>query len=146
MVINNRTVSLVEYRTDRNWLDQLPQREWLCVLVAEEKRRTYANEVVAKLVLRDVAWVCAVGAAGEWMHDLLDEEIVFREVEALYLPPHDIMTTWHDEVEECLWFALYAAHDETVLIDHVAVLDMTQGAALPGIKAYLETLAAARPA
>lgn len=142
MIINNRTVSLVEYRTDRNWLEQLPQGGWLCVLVAEEKRRAYADEVVAKLLLRNVAWVCAVGAAGEWVHDLLDEEIVFREVEALYLPPHDVTTTWHDDVEECLWFALFAAHDEALLLDHVAVLDMTQGKALPRIKAYLQTLAA----
>lgn len=142
MVINNRTVSLVEYRTDRNWLDQLPQRGWLCVLVAEEKRRTYAEEVVAKLLLRDVAWVCTVGAAGEWVHDLLDEGLVFREVEALYLPPHAIMTTWHDDVKECVWFALYTAHHEAVLFDQVAVLDMTQGAALPEIEAYLKTLAA----
>jgi hypothetical protein len=142
MEINHRTISLVEYGTDRDWLDQLPQRGWLCVLVVEEKRRTYAEEVVAKLLLRDVAWVCAVGAAGEWVHDVLDEEIGIREVEALYLPPHNVVTTWHDEIEECLWFALFTAHDGAVLLDHVAVLDLTQGAALPRIQAYLETLAA----
>ena len=142
MVINNRTVSLVVYGTDRNWLDQLPTQGWLCVLVVEEKRRTYTDEVVAKLLLRDVAWVCAVGAAGEWAHDLLDEEIVFREVESQYLPPHEVMTTWHDEVEECLWFALFAAHTEAVPLEHVAVLDLTKGTALPAIKAYLETLVA----
>jgi len=142
MEINNRTVSLVEYGTDRNWLDQLPQHGWLCVLVVEEKRRSYADEVVAKLLLRDVAWVCTLGAASEWAHDLLDEEIVFREVEALYLPPHDVITTWHDELEECLWFALFSARMEAVIIDQVAVLDMTKGAALPRIRAYLETLAA----
>jgi len=142
MIINKRTVSLIEYRTDRNWLDQLPQGGWLCVLVAEERRRTYADEVVAKLLVRDVAWVCAVGAAGEWVHDLLDEEIVFREVEALYLPPHAVMTTWHENVEECLWFALFATQTDAARIDRVAVLDMTMGVALPHIQAYLDTLAA----
>ena len=142
MEINNRSVSLVEYRTDQNWLEKLPQRGWLCVLVVEEKRRTYVDEVVAKLLLRDVAWVCTVGAAGEWAHDILDEEIAFRDVEALYLPPQDVMTTWHDDLEECLWFSLFAAHNDAVLIDRVAVLDLTQGAALPRISTYLEALEA----
>ena len=57
MEINNRTGSFVEYGADRNWLDQLPQHGGLCVLVMEEKRRSYADEVVAKLLLRDVAGV-----------------------------------------------------------------------------------------
>ncbi|GAB2689497.1 hypothetical protein GCM10011495_31250 [Hymenobacter frigidus] len=49
-----------------------------------------------------------------------------------------IAATWHDDVEECLWFALFAAHTDAVL----AVLDMTKGMALPHIQAYLDTLAA----
>ena len=53
-----------------------------------------------------------------------------------------IAATWHDDVEECLWFALFAAHTDAVRIDHVAVLDMTKGMALPHIQAYLDTLAA----
>ena len=133
MEINNRTGSLVEYGTDRNWLDQLPQHRWLCVLVMEEKRRSYADEVVAKLLLWDVAGVCTLGAASEWVHDLFDEEIVFREVEALYLLPHDVITTWHDELEEWLWSALFSARMDAVPIDQVAVLDMAQGAALSRI-------------
>ena len=142
MEINNRTGSFVEYGADRNWLDQLPQHRWLCVLVMEEKRRSYADEVVAKLLLWDVAGACTLGAASEWVHDLFDEEIVFREVEALYLLLHDVITTWHDGLEECLWFALFSAHMDAVPIDQVAVLDMAQGAALPRIQACLETLAA----
>ena len=83
-----------------------------------------------------------MGAASEWVHDLFNQEIVFREAEALYLLPHDVITTWHDELEECLWFALFSAHMDAVPIDQVAVLDMAQGAALPRMQAYLETLAA----
>ena len=35
-----------------------------------KKHLTYANNLVDKLLLRDAAWVCVVGAAGEWVHDL----------------------------------------------------------------------------
>jgi hypothetical protein len=83
----------VDYSTEKNWLQELPTKDWLCVLVINEKARTYVEEALLKLLLQDVGWVCTIGPQAEWAHDLLDEEIVFREVEALYLPAHHVFTT-----------------------------------------------------
>ena len=85
------------------------------------------DEVSAKLLFQNVGWVCTIGRQSEWAHDIIDEEIVFREVEQLYLPPHDVMTTWHTDFEEGLWFALFAAHNERANFQQVTILDMTNG-------------------
>jgi hypothetical protein len=141
MIINRRRVTVVTYRTDRNWLQELPQAQWLCVLLADGAPRRYLDEVLPKLLLRNVAWVCCVGQQGEWVHDLLDEEIVFREVEELYLPPHLVMTTWHEQLEEGLAFALFTAHYDEAPIEQVVVLDLTAGAEQLQLQVYLQTLA-----
>ena len=37
------------------------------------------------------------------------------------------MTTWHDDFEEGIWFSIFTAYGEDVLIDKVVILDMTNG-------------------
>jgi hypothetical protein len=142
MLINQRTVSLVEYRTDKDWLAELPTQDWLCILVINEKHRVYLDELLPKLLLRNVAWVCTIGRECEWAHDLLDEEIVVREVAGLYLPPHQIMTTWHDDFEEGIWFALFAAQGDQEALKQVAIVDLTQGQERERVIAYLHSLQA----
>jgi hypothetical protein len=142
MLINQRTVSLVEYRTDKNWLAELPTQHWLCILVINEKHCVYLDELLPKLLLRNVAWVCTIGRQGEWAHDLLDEEIVVREVAGLYLPPHQVMTTWHDDFEEGIWFALFAAQGDQEALKQVAIVDLTQGQEQERVTTYLHSLQA----
>lgn len=62
-------------------------------------------------------------------HDLADDEIQFRQVDIddLYLPKHDIMTTWHNDFDDGIWFSIFAANDEDVTIEKVVILDMTDG-------------------
>jgi hypothetical protein len=140
MLINQRTVSLVEYRTDKNWLAELPTQDWLCILLINEQHRLYLEDVLPKLLLRNVAWVCTIGYQCEWAHDLLDEEIVLREVDALYLPPHQVLTTWHNELEEGIWFALFAAQADQLFLKQVVILDLTQGQERERVTTYLHSL------
>jgi len=137
--INGREIRLIEYSTERNWSAQLPRREWLCVLLSHDQHCRYLDEVFNKLIFQDVCYVCTIGKQCELAHDLLDEEINYREVEepAPYLPKHHIMTTWHQELEEGLWFAIYAAHHETVSLRQIVILDMTGGMELPQVKHFL---------
>lgn len=139
MLLNHRPVRYVAYRPDAPWLDHLPARHWACVLIVQEKGRTSLKEVAPKLLLRDVAMVCTAGAASEWAHDLVDDEIVFRQAEGLYLPPHLVLTTWDRSVEEALWFAAFT--DGPTAIEQVAVLDMTGGDARNQVAVYLHSLA-----
>jgi hypothetical protein len=129
MTLNGRQIIYVTYSTEKNWTSDLPKSNWLCILVDNDRARNYIDEAISKIIGNDVCWVCTVGRSCEKIHDLIDEEIVYRqvEVEPLYLPKHDIMTTWHPDFEEGVWFGIFAANDEDVDIDKVVILDLTEG-------------------
>jgi len=129
MTLNDREITFVTYSTERDWVKELPSKNWLCIVVDNDKPRHYIDEVISKIIQSDVCWVLTVGQSCELTHDLVDEEIVFREVdiEKLYLPKHDIMTTWHKDFEEGIWFGIHSAYDEGFQIDKVVILDLTEG-------------------
>jgi len=76
-VINNRKVKIVGYSTEKNWLDQLPNRDWLCLLLVNDKHRRYIDEVITKILFKDVGYICTIGKQAELVHDLVNEEITF---------------------------------------------------------------------
>ncbi len=142
MTINDREIIIVKYTTEQNWIKNIPQSNWLCILVDNDKQRNYLDEVISKIINNDVCYVCTVGQSCEKTHALIDEEIVFREVdiEKLHLPNHHIMTTWHTDFDEGIWFAIFAAYHEEVSIDKIVVLDMTDGNELNRIDKLLTDL------
>lgn len=129
MILNDREIIFIKYATDYNWADLLPNSNWLCILVDHDRPRNYIDEVISKLINNDVAWISTVGQRCEKNHDLADDEIQFRQVDIddLYLPKHDIMTTWHNDFDDGIWFSIFAAKDEDVTIEKVVILDMTDG-------------------
>lgn len=140
--LNDRKILTVEYSTEKNWFSQLPDKDWLCVLVVNEKPRRYIDEVISKILAKDVCYVCTIGKQCELVHDLIDDEIAFREVEIenRYLPNHEIMTTWHNDFEEGIWFAIFAAYDNKITINKVIILDMTDGVLMPRIEACISKI------
>ena len=128
-LMHNREIRLIEYSTERNWYQEIPTENWLCVLVVNNKPRRYIEEVISKIIDKDGCYFCAIGNQGKEAHDLMDEEIAYREaeIEQLYVPKHSIITTWDNELEEGIWFAIFAAHHEIVEIKKVIILDMTDG-------------------
>lgn len=143
-VINDRNVKIVGYNTERNWFVQLPVKEWLCVLLINDKPRRYIDEVISKIILKDVAYICSIGPLAERVHDWGDEEINFREsdFDKAYLPGHAIITTWDTDLEEGIWSSLYASYSEEVIIKEVVILDITDDLEIPSVRAYLEQLIA----
>lgn len=141
-VINNRKVKITGYSTEKNWQGELPNRDWLCVILINNKPRRYIDEVISKIIVRDVGYVCSVGKQAELVHDLVDEEITFREceIDKPYLPNHSIITTWHNDIVEGIWFALFAANTEEAEIKEVVILDMTDGQETPRVKECLEKI------
>lgn len=140
MTLNNRELIFITYSTEKNWQKDLPKSNWLCILVDNDRAREYIDEVICKIIESDVCWVLTVGESCEHNHDLVDEEIVFRQVDIddLYLPKHDIMTSWHTDFEEGIWFGIFAANDEDVQINKVVILDMTEGKEEQRIKKLIE--------
>src|SRR5690606_38446072 len=98
------------------------------------------DEVISKIIENDVCWVLTAGQSCELIHDLIDEEIAFRQVDIdeLYLPKHEIMTTWHKDFDKGVWFGIFGAYDEDVQIDKVVILDMTEGKETQRIKNLIE--------
>lgn len=129
MTLNGRKLIPITYSTESNWFKDVPKSNWMCILVDNEQPRNNIDEVISKIINNDVCYVCTVGQSCEKNHDLIDEEIAFREVDAdnLHLPSYDILTTWHTDFDEGIWFGIYAAHHDEVMIDKVVVLDMTNG-------------------
>jgi len=56
------------------------------------------------------------------------------------LPNHSLITTWHNDIEEGIWFALFAADSEEVKIKEVVIPDMTDGHETQRVKACLEKI------
>ena len=119
MTINGREVIAINYSTEANWLKDIPKKKWLCILVNNNRERRYLEEIISKIVDHDVCYVCTVGEGCELTHDLVDEEISFKEaeIENRHLPKHLIITTWHQDFQEGFWFAFHAARHEEVEIE-----------------------------
>ena len=48
-IINDLRIRIVGYSTEKNWFGQLPSKDWLCILVVNEKPRRYIDEVISKI-------------------------------------------------------------------------------------------------
>jgi len=140
MIINAKDISIIRYSTSENWVKNLPNANWLCILLDNNRSRNYLNEVISKLIHHDVCYVCTIGKSCEKTHDLVDEEIIFRvvDIENPYLPKHSILTTWHTDFEEGIHFAIFSAQHERVLINKIVLLDMTEGAEISRINKLLD--------
>jgi len=103
----------------------MPTENWLLMAIVDNKATTILDEIARKSIDRDVCYVCCLGEQGEKLHDTFDEIITIREVEIenAHLPDFDIMTTWHNDFEEGVWFATFLAWDEEQEIKTVFCLD-----------------------
>ena len=137
--LNKREIEILQYSTIENWTKKLPRKNWLCILVDNDSQRNYIDEVISKLITNDVCYICTIGISCESTHDLVDEEIAFREadIDGYYLPKHFITTTWHHDFSEGLWFGIFAASSDEVNIERVIILDMTDGKELDRIHTLL---------
>ena len=142
MTINQREIIIAEYSIEKDWINKIPNSNWLCILVDNDKERKYLDEVISKIINKDVCYICTIGQSCKKTHDLIDEEIIFREVdiEKLYLPVYHIMTTWHTDFSEGIWFAIFAAHHDEIIIKKIVVLDMTEGKELIRINKLITDL------
>ena len=126
--VNNRQINFEVYDTSKNWIANFPNEKWCLIIVAEEENRNYFDEIIRKAIDRNVAYICCVGEPHDLIHDLADEELVFRDVENLYLPQHLIMTTGHEDFEKGIWFGIYTTESNETEIEQIIILDLTKRA------------------
>ena len=141
-IINNREILVVEYSTERNWLAHLPNVNWLCIIVDNDRDRRYVNEVIGKILAKDVSYICSLGDKAEKNYNLIEEEITFRQadIEKPYLPKHYIATAKHKDIEEGIWHAIYEAHHNDVIINKVVIIDLSSGSEIDKINRTLERI------
>ncbi|HEY8688382.1 MAG TPA: hypothetical protein VIM07_04045 [Chitinophagaceae bacterium] len=126
--IKDRLIKFGEFNTSTNWLEEFPNNNWCLIILADEKNKNYFEEIIGKSIDRNVAYICAVGKQYELIHDLADEEIVFREVdiENNYLPKHLIITVGEKDFENGIWFGIYSTLNSESEINEIIIIDVTK--------------------
>ena len=134
--ITDRKIRFVEYDTAKNWIKNFPTDNWCLIIIADEKQTRYFDEIIRKSINRNVGYICAIGKQQELIHDLADEEIVFRDVniENRYLPNHTIMTVGDEDFEEGIWFGLNCTFNDESEIKEIVILDLTKDAYKPTVE------------
>lgn len=115
-----------QFSTEINWIKEFPIENWAIIIIADEKKSNYFKEIVNKIIEKNVAYITSVGKQSNFIHELADEEIVFREVdiENLYLPKHSIITIGNKDFENGIWEGIYISLNEDVEIKKVVILDV----------------------
>lgn len=124
--INDREVLYQKHDLGINWSKYLPDSNWLLAAFVENNNTNIIDEIARKVIDKDVCYACCIGTFGEKMHELIEENLIIREVEIekLHLPKHQVMTTWHKDITNGLWFAAFSALHESGPIDKIFFLDI----------------------
>jgi hypothetical protein len=123
--LNGKEVIYIKYDFKFPWFKYFPCEKWLLFAIAEKDDINILSEINRQAIDHNVVYVCSVGNKCELFHDMFDEDMVIRDAENEYLPQHLIMTTWHYEFDEGLWFALYTAVGDGLNINKVICLDIS---------------------
>ena len=129
---NDRSFYHVDGRASTEWEKELPTTNWLALPILNEANKVLAERIARACLDKDVAYVCTLGRACEMLHDWIDETIVVDKVDAGHSVSkqddfeHSPMTTWHNDFDEGVWFALWVAHDDHKEIHSVVCIDMSE--------------------
>ena len=128
--ITDRKIGFVEYDTSENWIANFPNENWCLIIIADEKKQNYFDEIIRKSIDRNVGYICGVGKQHDLIYEMADEEIVFREVDIddYYLPKHCIMTVGDEDFENGIWFGLNLTFNPETEINEIVILDLTNKA------------------
>ncbi|HEY2583623.1 MAG TPA: hypothetical protein VGI43_17565 [Mucilaginibacter sp.] len=138
-IYNNRKLIYQRHGLDVNWTKSFPDKNWLLLVVSEGKEKAILAEISRKAIDKNVCYICCAGEQSKLLHDMIDDEIAYREVDVdnHHLPPYDvIMTTWDIDFSEATWFAIFAAYNDPEIINSIICLDASE----MEIKSKLENL------
>jgi hypothetical protein len=140
---NDRQLIYLRTATD-DWKKNLPTSNWLVLPIAHQRDKELVKEVTYTCLNNGVKYVCTLGQECEFIHDFFDELIVNNRidkglsVEHVDDFEHEPMTTWHNDFDEGVWFAIHSAYDDYVDIDRVIFLDMTGNGELERVEQAIQ--------
>jgi hypothetical protein len=130
-VINGRHIFFLNALEDAALFVKTDFNNWALLVLANDAMSPILREFAEACINKDVLYVCAAGRAGTQTDDLFDMAIVNREISGMRLPSwyksadDCLMTTWHEDPKEGLWFITKVANYIGQVIDKVVVADFT---------------------
>lgn len=137
---------LVYADVQSDWKTEIPTANWLLVPIGNRQDEQMLAGIADNCLNDGLKYICAIGKEAEFIHDFFDNVILTKRIKN-GLPvesPNDFenepMTSWHDDLDEGIWFAVYNAFDEYFDIERILILDMTTKGELKRIKKALEKI------
>lgn len=124
----DRKISYIKFNTRENWKDLLPKKDWSLVMIANDLQKNYFDLIIRKSLENNVGYIHAIGEQHGLIHDMADEEIIFRDVdvEDHYLPKHMIPTTGDSSFEDGLWFGINLTLNNETKNKEIIIVDFTE--------------------
>ena len=140
--VNSRQILYTNIRSNSNWVDELPNDDWIAFTITDNADEFLVDTVVKTCINRHVGYTCSAGALAYYVENAFDIEFVDRtialeEIGEAYDPDAcTLMTSAHNNFSEGFWFAATLAHSEPKTFDKVVCLDFT----VRGVQKQIEKL------
>lgn len=140
---NERQLIYLRTKTD-NWKNELPKSGWLVLAIGHKRDEKLIAVIIDSCLDNGVKYVCTLGQECEFIHDRFDDSVVMRRINngLSVVSDEDFeyepMTTWHNDFDEGVRFAIHSAYDDYVEIDRVIFLDMTDNGELERVEQAIQ--------
>lgn len=140
---NKRQLIYLRTKTD-NWKKELPKSGWLVLPIGHKRDEKLIVDIIDSCLDNGVKYVCTLGQECEFIHDRFDDSVVMRRinnglsVESEEDFEYEPMTTWHNDFDDGVRFAIHSAYDDYVEIDRVIFLDMTDNGELERVEQAIQ--------
>jgi hypothetical protein len=126
-ILNHRKVIYQKHTPDFDWKNMLPSNNWLLIVIVNNGDNSFLNGISSNVLDNNPCFICCLGELGEFLHDILDDEIVLRELGLIEKKPsvHTIITTWDKDINEGLWNTFYSAANDEEDIETIFCINTT---------------------
>jgi len=145
--INDRQIKYLRVLDNSNWRENLPTSNWLAIPFGDKNDIEIISSLAQTCLDNGVNYVCTIGQACEFIHDIFDEEIAHRvyvkeqPLDTKIYGDGEPMTTWHVDMEEGVRFSINTAFADKMDIDSIIILDITDAGGLETIENVIMKLA-----
>lgn len=121
--VNEREVYYFNTLNGSDW--EFP-KNWILFIITSDSNIKSIMEFAKLCLDNNVLYVCCAGDAASIAEDIFDEEFVWRKILAGDDEYSDVlMTTFHKDFSEGLWFATSVAVHESQVIENIVCADFS---------------------